>query len=415
MITTTSPAAPGWLSRIGNKLAARPAPVQAATSRIDAAASTPPSPVLAILGAALRTPHGASADELGARLAANKVDADLDPQLVDDQGLPVMTARSAQAIDEAVREEIADWLADSATPDLAFSDEQWRALVLGTAVMRDLAQQAAALALREEQGPAMLRLALLLPDGWQDAQRQAVSNWWLQVLAQSGWSAARLGVAEPDAASPAALVARLAHDGVASTQAVATILLACASHIGQDTVDRWSADGTLFTPGHPRGRIPGEGAAGLLLAGVRLAHSLDEAGCAQLLVQVDDGDHASDSARRLSPQRLNTLAERLLQDASIAPADIALIVADTGTDTRQALELMEFGAASAPHLDNASDIVRLGPACGACEAVPFVAALVLGAHAALEMNAPLLCVSNAMPGCRALALVRPGLPPRDTA
>lgn len=80
MTTTTSPAAPGWLSRIGNKLAARPVPVQAAaTSHIDAAAITPPSPVLAILGAALRTPHGASADELGARLAANKVDADLAP------------------------------------------------------------------------------------------------------------------------------------------------------------------------------------------------------------------------------------------------------------------------------------------------------------------------------------------------
>ena len=42
------------------------------------------------------------------------------------------------------------------------------------------------------------------------------------------------------------------------------------------------------------------------------------------------------------------------------------------------------------------------------------AALALAAHAALEHDAPLLCVGNDAPDLRALALVRPAPKPEDT-
>jgi hypothetical protein len=306
-----------------------------------------------------------------------------------------------------VREEIADWLDTCATPAPRFGDEGWRALVLGTAVLRELADRATGLLVADEGAPLTLQLALALPDDWQVEQRQAASMWCRQVLAQSGWPAGRIDVTEP--AAPAPLIARMTQQAEKSAAPAAAILLAFCSHIGQETVDRWSADGTLFTSFHPRGRIPGEGAAGLLLA-----PAMDGAGIAHVSLEADACDPASASRKRLSPQRLNTLAERLLQGAAIAPAAIAMVVADAGSDTRHALELMEFGAAATPHLDNASDIVRLGPACGACGAVPFVAALALAAHAALEHDAPLLCVGNDTPDLRTLALVRPAPSLQDT-
>lgn len=406
MSTTTSPPASGWFNRIGGRLLARQPVAQAAAAPAaqKQAGEERRCPTLSILAGALHTPHGASADELAAALAANKVDADLDRELLDDDGFPVMSARCDQADDEAVREEIADWLDTYATPAPHFGDEQWRALVLGTAVLRELADRAAGLLVAEDGAPFTLQLAPVLPDDWQEEQRQAASMWCRQVLAQSGWPATRIGLVEP--AAPAMLIARLAQE---AENKAATILLAFCSHIGQETVDRWSANGTLFTSFHPRGRIPGEGAAGLLLA-----PAADGAGIAHLSLEIDAGDPASASLKRLSPQRLNTLAERLLQGAAIAPAAVAMVVADTGADTRLALELMEFGGATAPHLDNASDIVRLGAACGACGAVPFVAALALAAYAALEHDAPLLCVGNDMPDLRALALVRPAPSPQDT-
>ncbi|MGF6271889.1 hypothetical protein ABIB38_000231 [Massilia sp. UYP11] len=402
MSTITSPPSPGWLGRIGGRLIARQPVTQAAAAPAVQKDAVPARrcPTLAILAGALRTPHGASAEELGAALAANKVDADLDRELVDDDGFPVMSARCEPAGDEAVRDEIADWLETCATPAPHLGEEQWRALVLGTAVLRELADQAAGLPVPDDGAPFALQLALVLPDDWQVEPRQAASMWCRQVLAQSGWPAARIDVTEQ--AAPAPLLARMAQQAEKSTTPAAAILLAFCSHIGQETVDRWSADGTLFTPSHPRGRIPGEGAAGLLLA-----PAVDGAGMAHVSLEAEACDPASVGLRRLSPQRLNTLAGRLLEDAAIAPAAIAMIVADAGADTRHALELMEFGGATAPHLDNASDIVRLGPACGACGAVPFVATLALAAHAALERDAPLLCVSNDTPDVRALALVRP--------
>lgn len=415
MSTTTSSPAQGWLSRIGGKLARQPTTPAAASPALQQPAieerrSLSVAVSLAILAGALRTPHGASAAELDAALAANKVDADLDRALVDDDGLPVMSARCAHAIDELVREEIGDWLAAHAAPAPRLSDEQWRALVLGTAVLRELAGHAAASLLPHDGAAPILQLAPLLPGDWQHEQRQAALMWCRQVLVQSGWPMAQVAVVAPE--SPPTFIARFAQEtmtsATTSTTPVATILLACASHIGQETVDRWSADGTLFTSHQPRGRIPGEGAAGLLLA-----PALDGAGLAHISLEVDAHDPAPAIQKRLSPGRLNTLAERLLQGAAVAPADIAMIIADTGADTRQVLELMAFGSASAPHLDHASDIVRVGPACGACDAVPFVAALAVAAHAALERAAPLLCVGNDNPAWRALALVRPDPPSRD--
>jgi len=407
--TTATPPSPGWLNRIGGRLLARqPVPQATASPAVQQnAVQERPYPTLSILAGALRTPHGVSAEELGAALAANKIDADLDRELVDDDGFPVMSARCEQAGDEAVREEIAGWLETYTTPAPRFGDEGWRALVLGTAVLRELADHAAGLLVPDDGAPFTLQLALALPDDWQVDHRQAASMWCRQVLAQAGWPAARIDVTEPAAAAP--LIARLAQQAEKSAAPTATILLAFCSHVGQETVDRWSANGTLFTSFHPRGRIPGEGAAGLLLA-----PAPDGPGLAHVSLEADACDPASTSLKRLSPQRLNMLAERLLQGMAVAPATVAMVVADTGADTRHALELMEFGGATTPHLDNASDIVRVGPACGACGAVPFVAALVLAAHAALEHDAPLLCVGNDAPDLRALALVRPAPKLHDT-
>ena len=65
---------------------------------------------LAIIGVSLRLPHGASPEELASAMAGNKARADLDKELVDDDGFPVMTARSSEAVDEVLQEEIAEWL-----------------------------------------------------------------------------------------------------------------------------------------------------------------------------------------------------------------------------------------------------------------------------------------------------------------
>jgi len=85
----------------GQKLVAarRAAPAQSqqpAPAREAPAAPEKTAP-LAILGAALRSAHGVSPEELATAITAGKARADLDPELVDDKGFPVMSVRSPDA------------------------------------------------------------------------------------------------------------------------------------------------------------------------------------------------------------------------------------------------------------------------------------------------------------------------------
>ena len=99
-----------WLGvKLVAALGAAPVSVAPATPAAAGPAQAPPAAPLAILGAALRAPHGSNPEDLAGALADNKARADLDPELVDDDGFPVMTARSGDADDASMQEEITAW------------------------------------------------------------------------------------------------------------------------------------------------------------------------------------------------------------------------------------------------------------------------------------------------------------------
>jgi hypothetical protein len=96
----------GW--GIRKFAATRPAAAQPAapSQAAQPASATPSAPPLAILASALRSPYGASADELAAAIAEERARPDLDPELVDDKGFPVTAARRDDAIDSVLQEEL---------------------------------------------------------------------------------------------------------------------------------------------------------------------------------------------------------------------------------------------------------------------------------------------------------------------
>jgi hypothetical protein len=400
-----------WL---GRKLSAQPAsaPGTAAQAKPTQTAAAPSSAPLAILAASLRSPHGASVEELSAAIADNKARADLDQELVDENGFPVLTARSGDATDEALQEEIMEWLATNGMPELRFSDEQWRALTLASAVAGDLASHAASGLIPPEGTPPMLQLIPILPTEWHIEQRRAAGMWLKHVVSQFGWPPAHISLAPqvpPDAGvTPSAVLVRLAHDGAATNAPLAAIVVSCASNIGEETVAQWAANGSLFTSAQPHGLIPGEGAAGLLLADLRLAQSIDGAAFA-LLDSVGEArrDSSADEIRRADPKLLGELAAGAIKPGGGVLSEVAMIVADTGHRSNRVLELMGLSSAAMPQLDGTDDVVRVSIASGSCGAVPFMTALALARHHALEREAPVLCVSNEDPYHRCAALVRP--------
>jgi hypothetical protein len=380
---------------------ARPARV-AAAAPVPAVAVTPVQTVaarpLAILATALRSPHGASVNDVASALAGQRARPALDATLADPDGFPLPTARCAGADDPALQAEITAWLTanELAAP---FRDEDWRALLLGTQVARELAATAVAALLENGQATPALQLAPILPSDWGASERNAAGLWLQHTVAQAGWPPERIELTAPVGTDlidpvPAVLLDQLALR--AATGPVTCLLIAFASHLGEDTIAAWAASAILSTSARPQGHTPGEGAIGLLLT------DPDQASGSALLAPLHSArrDTSADATRGPIPPLLAELAH-----AAGDPTALALIVADTSVRPSRMLELMAFAGSAATQLDDQQDIVTFGHASGTCGAVPALTALALASHHALVRQAPVLWVSNEDPFQRVVAVV----------
>ncbi|MBB3222032.1 hypothetical protein [Pseudoduganella umbonata] len=397
---------------------------EAAGGPAEAATPAPPvaGPSLALLAAALRTPHGAAPEELAEAITDQRARGDLDPELLDDDGYPVMSVRVADPIDAEGREQIGLWLAAQGQPDPLFDDEQWRALGMATSVAAELAHQAGAhphvlpddASVPAAGMPALpvLQVLLALTGAWNEAQRGAAAAWIHYVVGESGWPASHAAISVAAQPAPAAAVSNWLIQLTAQAAGTPTIamLLACDSQIGEASVNALAADGRLFTATRQQGLMPGEGAAGLLLADASAAALLggDPVHLHTVAARRDD---SADVARKPDAALLRNLGAQACTQGAVEPAAVAMLLADTGHRTSRVMELMELATGALVQLDAGTDVLATGSACGHAGAVPFVAALALAHRNALERQAPVLCVSNEDPHYRCAVLVRP--PPRQ--
>lgn len=185
------------------------------------------------------------------------------------------------------------------------------------------------------------------------------------------------------------------------------LVIACASLIGQESIDSLAAQSSLFTSSQSRGRIPGEGAAGLLLTDLKLAHDCGAEFALLGPVAERRRDTSADDTRRVDSTLLLELAEQLSKAAAVDISQISMVLADTAHRPNRVLELMGLSAPAIPQVDAADDIIRIGLGSGSCGAVPMMTALVLARYYALERGAPILCIGNEDPYLRSAALVRP--------
>ena len=352
---------------------------------------------LAVLATSVRSPHGESVTDIAGALPGKQARPSLDATLVDPDGYPLLTARCTNADDTATQAAIATWLAANDLPG-EFRDEDWRALVLGTQVAQELTGRAVTALLQDAQPAPALQLAPLLPPGWTASQRSAAGLWLQHTVGQAGWPIEQIALVAPGDTDlfdpvPAALLAQLS-----AREQVTCMLIACTSHLGDATVQAWSAAGTLFTSNQPLGNVPGEGAVGLLLTDPAQA----SASAVVEPLHTARRDTSADATRSPMPSTLADLAKRAGD-----PAALSMIVADTGPRPSRMLELMGLAGTTAPQLDDQQDVIAFGHASGACGTVQAMTALALAAHHACDRNAPVLWLSNEDPFQRCAAVVRP--------
>ncbi len=387
---------------------AAPAP----EAQAPATAAAPTVAPLAILAVAVRGPHGATPEDLAAALGEHKARADLDPELMDNDGFPVMTARSADADDASLQQEVATWFEQNGMRDLQLDPERLRALAMGGAVAGELAAAACSSVLPLHATAPTLQLLPLLPHDWTEEERSAGTLWLRHIVETAGWPAPHIALApvSPEAheVEPHAALARLSQHADANGGAVLSIVIACDSSIGAASIARWAARSALFTPSRPQGQIPGEGAAGLLLLDQQRARAVTDTVVSMLHTVDQARRHTSaDDAKKVDADTLAGLTTLVLAQGTSQADDVAMLVADTGHRTSRVLELLRLAGAATPQLDPDADVVSVGVASGTCGAVPYVTALALARYHATERDAPVLCISNEDPYRRCAALIRP--------
>lgn len=387
-----------------------------------------PAAALTVLAGALRMPHGDSAAQLADAMLSRKANLALDPELVNESGYPILSGRADDVDTDGQQDDMADWLAEH-HPDTAFGDEHWRALALGNAVAIDLASELgqhpalpayidAAQAGKPLPPLPALHMITLLPPEWSDAERAAAADWLRHVIARHGWPQARLSPTLMAAGNQPALrlIAQLATQARQEEQPLLCLALACGSRIGTGSVEAWSNDGTLFDSDHPNGRIPGEGAAGLLLADQSQGALFDDPTAplmypANSAMRVASADGKARSDTTLMPE----LAAKVIADAGFDAAAVTLLTADSDQRASRMTELLSMASATLPELDPGSQVLAVGAACGDAGAVATVAALVLAQHHVRDGAGPALCITNLDPFHRGAVLLAAQATPHATA
>ena len=425
-------------------VAAAPVAAPAAPSRDEAARHA----TWQLLAAHGNTSIGVGADEWLAAAEANQPMPSLDKELRDDAGLPVMTARVADLDSAALLDELEPFqeAVQPLHPDLTLSASFLRALALLreplAAAVADLAPWAETLATPRPATArssanadtamplADARVAVLVawPGGLNAFESEIARQWLLDRLEQAGeglvasarWSVLP-SVADPAEPASASLAGpRLWQLADAWFEAQrrderldALLLMAAYSAIAPDALDRLQSQHRLFGTGNPKGTIPGEAAAVVLLAPAAWPADAESDKPVPHLhrAAVAQRDKSIDAARRSTHDLLRQLVVQAASAANLAPEALKAVVNDADQHTPRSAELFGAMLDELPKLDATEDMRMFGQLCGHIGACSTLMTVAVAAHQASQSEQPCLALSLGDAQWRAALVALPSAPP----
>ncbi|MBC7404768.1 MAG: hypothetical protein H7252_03670 [Cytophaga sp.] len=364
---------------------------------------------IAVLASAIRSAHGNSPEELSIQLKLNEARISLDPELKDHNGFPILSSRISGIDENAQLNKMLSWAQLNKRESLAWTDEQLRAITLGSEVVIELMKQAVKHPLFDEYVTAqsknlevlevpMLQLLALLPQSWKDEERSHVTDWFFHLIQDLGWPEERITF-RPEILSLANRtmdsIDRLMLESFRSGHSFFTIVIACESHIGELTIQNWEAEGKLFDQRRRDTKIPGEGAAGLLLTDSIQAplYELDTISRLHRVVQ-SRHNKSADSIGFIDDELMANIMQQALTLSKIPVEKITLISSDTDHRSSRLIELLSNGFKIFPDLDPDTQYFKLASNCGEMGAVTSLAALVLAHHKVITDSEAVLSISN---------------------
>jgi hypothetical protein len=394
--------------------AAQPAPTPgAATPSHDEAQR---HATVQVLGAHICSAGGQAPGELLEAAQAGKPRPDLDRELRSDDGLPVMCARIAdldiaqaetalEPLVAALRTQREDWasfapashvvraLAALQTPLLAaLADLQPWAETFGAAGADGLVPPA------HSQTPTLLRVLLGWPPEWSEFE-QTLGLAWARSLLDSDSTTIPPSRVVFDAHACSGeelwlkadqLLQALARDGRDDV----LLLAACHSAIGDAAVAALEQQRRLFSAAdHPKGLMPGEAAATLVLAPPQwpVATGGDKAPVLLHRPSVQRRDKSVEAGGRVSPECLSRALAQALIAGRLDAAQVGALVCDADQHTPRSTELFGTTLDLLPHLDPTEDMRLIGTING--HTGPASALLVVAAAAERARGVDKPCIA----------------------
>ena len=426
----------------------------AAAAAATAAAAAPPAAAAApgaddarryatlqLLAAPLVCAAGASAAELQAAAKEGAPRPALDPELRDADGLPVLTARIPGLDTGALAAPLEASLASTRAQrpewaDLTPPEHVLRALA---ALQEPLLQALAALApwgarfepapdtprgQTPEPGPERhVRVLLGWPADW-SAFEQALGLAFATDLIETASGApiptacfmltAHAGSGEELLLHADRLLQTLAREGHDDPLIVA----ACHSTIGEAAIDALERDGLLFaSQKRPKGRMPGEAAAALVLADATWPAAPDADGPVAHLHRpaVLRRDKSVDAPGRVSSELVLQAMTQALAASRLGADAVAALVCDADLHSARGAEWHGGALALTPGLDTNEDMRLLGSVTGAVGAVGALLVVACAAERARAGEKPCLAATLGDAFARLALVALPGPPPPTDA
>lgn len=371
-------------------------------------------PAWPLLGAWVNTPAGADLEALRTALAEGAPRPAPDARLRDQDGLPLLSAR-IPALDVPAIEAT---LAATGMPPGKASPAVLRAL----AALAPLIEQAAEpwlLATDATATPqtAAPRLQVLVhwPAAWSAAESEAAQAWLqerLRALAADAQPSRPWALRNVPDGGVALLREAIGHlEALQSEKQDGLVLaLACHSDLDDDAVQRLEREQQLYAfARRPRGVMPGEAAAALLLSGwaPSAAAAPDAPGVALRGFQA--------ACSETDKAQLPALLSQSLAAAGLEAAGVAALVGDAPQHADAAMALYALAQDSLAHLDLETGVRLMGTLCGHTGAVAPLLALAAAWGECAETGQPALAVSVMDEPWRMAAVVVRNPAPTDRA
>jgi hypothetical protein len=199
------------------------------------------------------------------------------------------------------------------------------------------------------------------------------------------------------------------------------IVAACHSAISEAAIEALEREGVLFSSRHrPKGRMPGEAAAALVLANAAWPADPEADEPVQHLHRPAAlrRDKSVEADGRVGGEIALQAMTQALAAGQLAADAVAALVCDADQHSARGAEFYGAGTGLLPHLDSGEDMRLIGTVTGAVGAVSALLVTACAAERAKAGEKPCLAVMLGDPFARLALLALPGAPQqpaRDSA